>query len=52
MSEFKTEAIHCSCGGNLVPTYLYQKVNDKGDDFEQTIRITWKCEKCGKEVKK
>jgi len=52
MSEFKTEAVRCSCGGNLIPTYLYQKVKEKNDDFEQVIHIEWKCENCGKVVKK
>ena len=52
MSEFKAEQIPCSCGGNLIPIYLYQKIKDESDDFEQTIHIEWKCEKCGKVVKK
>ena len=45
-------SVKCSCGGTLVPTMLYQKIKDEDDVFEQTVRIEWKCETCGKVVKK
>jgi hypothetical protein len=51
-TDFQANALQCSCGGKLVPTYMQQIVRDKGDDFEQIIRAEWKCEKCGKVVKR